>query len=62
MKSLTYSIHLEPAPEGGFTVTVPALEGCVTEGDTYEHAIEMANEAILAYVESLVMDGLPIPS
>jgi hypothetical protein len=35
MKTLTYTIHLEPAEEGGYTVTVPALPGCVTEGDTY---------------------------
>lgn len=61
MKTLTYRIHLTLEPEGGFTVTVPALQGCVTWGRDYEHAIEMAHEAIELYLSSLADDGLPIP-
>ncbi len=61
MTSFAYRIHLEPEPEGGLTVTVPALPGCITWGKDYGHAMEMAEEAIEAYLESLVMDGLPIP-
>ncbi|MBI3735765.1 type II toxin-antitoxin system HicB family antitoxin [Candidatus Sumerlaeota bacterium] len=61
MKTLTYTIHLEPADEGGFTVTVPSLPGCVTEGDSYEEAIEMARDAIRLYVESLIEDGEVVP-
>ena len=38
MKTYTYRIHLEPEPEGGFTVTVPTLPGCVTWGATHEEA------------------------
>jgi predicted RNase H-like HicB family nuclease len=56
-----YRIHLEPEPEGGYTVTVPALRGCVTWGENYEHALEMAKEAIECYLESLIEDGEPIP-
>jgi antitoxin HicB len=56
-----YTIILDPDPDGGFTVTVPALPGCVTEGDTREEAIANAREAILLYIESLVEDGEPIP-
>jgi antitoxin HicB len=45
MNTLTYRIHLTPEPEGGYTVTVPALQGCVTWGRDYEHAVQMAHEA-----------------
>ena len=61
MKKYTYQIHLEPEPEGGFTVTVPALPGCVTWGEDYDHAIAMAQEAIEGYLEVLMEEGKPIP-
>ena len=61
MKKHTYRIHLEPEPEGGFTVTVPALPGCVTWGENYDHALAMAQEAIEGYLEVLVDDGIAIP-
>ncbi|MGC8977657.1 MAG: type II toxin-antitoxin system HicB family antitoxin [Candidatus Ratteibacteria bacterium] len=50
---MKFFIVLEPAEEGGFNVTVPALDGCYTQGDTEEEAIENAKEAILAYLEGL---------
>ena len=40
-------------PEGGFTVTVPSLPGCVTYGDTIDESISIAKEAIELYIESL---------
>ena len=46
-------VILEPAEEGGFVATVPALDGCITEGDTEEEALENAQEAILCYLEGL---------
>jgi predicted RNase H-like HicB family nuclease len=46
-------VWFEPAEEGGFVVTCPALPGLVTEGDTLEEARAMAQDAILAYLESL---------
>jgi len=58
---LTYTVFFEPAPEGGYTATVPALPGCVTEGDTLEEAREMATDAIKCYCESLLEDGEPLP-
>lgn len=61
MKTYTYTIHLEPAEEGGYVVSVPSLPGCYTQGETYEEALEMAREAIECYLESLVKDGEPIP-
>ena len=61
METFTYTIRLEPAEEGGYTVTVPELPAIVTEGDTYEEALSMAQDAISAYIGSLVQDGRPIP-
>ena len=48
-----YTVLFEPAEEGGFIVTCPALPGLVTEGDTLEEARAMAEDAIRAYIESL---------
>ena len=55
-----YTVYFEPADEGGFGVTCPALPGLVTEGDTLEEAREMAADAIRAYLESLRKDGAAI--
>ena len=55
-----YSVILTPE-DGGYVVTVPALPGCVTEGDTLEEALENARDAIELYVESLVARGLAVP-
>jgi predicted RNase H-like HicB family nuclease len=56
-----YTVFFEPAEEGGYVVTCPALPGMVTEGDTFEDARAMAADAIRGYLESLVKDGLPLP-
>jgi predicted RNase H-like HicB family nuclease len=50
---MTFNIILEPAEEGGFNVSVPALDGCFTQGETEEEAILNAEEAILCYLEGL---------
>lgn len=57
----SFTCLFELQPEGGYTVTCPALPGLVTEGDNLEEAEWMAQDAIKGYVESLQMDGLPIP-
>ncbi len=59
--NLTYKLHLQKALEGGFTVTVPALPGCITEGDTLEEAVARATEAIEVYIEELKARGEEIP-
>ncbi len=56
-----YTAVFEPAEEGGFVVTVPALPGLVTEGDSLEEAREMAKDAIRGYLESLRKHGEEIP-
>lgn len=57
----SYTVFFEPAAEGGYVVTCPALPGLVTEGDTLEEARKMARDAIRAYLESLRKDGDPFP-
>ena len=58
----TYTIILEPdVEEGGYTVTVPALPGCITQGETVEQCIERAREAIEGFIESLKADGEVFP-
>ena len=42
----------EPAEEGGFTVYVPLLPGCVSEGDTFEEAVANIIEAVELYLET----------
>ena len=61
MAKHSYTILFEPAEEGGYVVTCPALPGLVTEGDTLEEARAMARDAIEAYLESLAKDRQPIP-
>ncbi len=60
-----YVIVLTPTVEEdevGYTVTVPSLPGCITEGDTLEESLANAREAIGVYIESLMADNLPIPA
>ena len=62
MRLLSYRILLRKEPEGGYTVTVPSLPGCVTYGETIEEAVERAKEAIELYIESLQEHGEEIPT
>jgi predicted RNase H-like HicB family nuclease len=61
MPKLTYTIVLEPAEEGGFNVSVPALPGCFTQGDSFDGAFRMAEDAIELWLEALAADGVPLP-
>jgi antitoxin HicB len=56
-----YTVVFEPAEEGGYVVTVPALPGLTTEGDTLEEARAMAKDAIRGYLEALIKNGEEIP-
>ena len=60
--NLTYKILLHKAEEGGYTVTVPALPGCITEGDNIDQALAMAKEAIELYVEEFQSRGEAVPN
>jgi antitoxin HicB len=57
----TFSVILAPQPEGGFTVLVPALPEIVTEGDTEEEALAMAEDAIRLVLEDRAARGEEIP-
>ncbi len=52
---------LEPQPEGGYTVTSPAIRGLVTEGDSIEEAIEHAREAFAIVLEFYEDENRPLP-
>ena len=60
---LSYTIVIMPgeSDEGGYWVNVPALPGCITQGETVEEALTNASEAIKAYLLSLKARELPIP-
>jgi len=46
----TYSIVVDPDAESGFTVTVPSLPGCISQGETLEECVANAQEAIALYM------------
>ena len=50
---MTFIVVLEPAEEGGFNVSVPALDGCFTQGESEEESLKNAKEAILCYLEGM---------
>ncbi|GAH13976.1 unnamed protein product [marine sediment metagenome] len=53
MKILNYKILLKKEPEGGFTILVPSLPGCITYGDTLDEAIELYIESLKAHGEEI---------
>lgn len=59
---LKYTVVFEPAKEGGFVATVPSLPGCATQGDTFEEAVEMVQDAISGYLAVLKDEGQEIPT
>jgi antitoxin HicB len=60
-KARKYTALCEANKNGGYTVTVPALPGLVTEGKDLEHARAMAKDAIHCYIEGLKKAEEPIP-
>jgi predicted RNase H-like HicB family nuclease len=49
-------VILEPSADGGYTVTVPALPGCISEGDSRQEALDNIREAIALYLEPVEDD------
>jgi antitoxin HicB len=58
----TFTVVFHPAKEGGYWAEVPALQGCNTQGETYEETLENARQAILCWIEARQHLGQPIPS
>ena len=61
MRSYKYTVILQPLPEGGYSVLVPAIPEVCTFGDTIEEARHMAEDAIRCFIESALKTGEPIP-
>jgi predicted RNase H-like HicB family nuclease len=57
----TYTFVFTPEPEGGYTVTCPALPGLVTYGETLDEAREMARDAMEGLIEVMLEKGETIP-
>jgi predicted RNase H-like HicB family nuclease len=60
MKNITLSIVIEGDADGYF-VSCPALQGCYSQGDSYEEAVESIKDAIRLHIEDRVADGEEIP-
>ncbi|MDZ4277768.1 MAG: type II toxin-antitoxin system HicB family antitoxin [Dehalococcoidia bacterium] len=54
-------LEFRAEPEGGYTVTVPALPGCLTYGETFEQAMTMVDDAIAGWLAAAREEGFPIP-
>jgi len=59
---MKYTVIIEEGRESGYVAYVPALKGCVSQGITREEALKNIREAMEAYVEALLEDGLPVPT
>ena len=61
-KRLTYTVNIERDEDGIYIVSVPSLPGCLTQGKTFDDAMKMAQEAIVAFITTLVRRGKKIPT
>lgn len=60
-KILEYTAIFEPAEEGGYVVSVPAIPGCVTQGETFEEAVTNIKDAMQGCLAVLKEEGEDIP-
>ena len=58
---MSYTVVIREGNEGGYVATVPALPGCVAQGRTRRQRLHNVKEAMEAYIEALLEDGLPVP-
>jgi len=58
---MRYTVILEKEDDGGYVAIVPALPGCVSQGDTREEVIENIREAAELYIEDCIENDDPIP-
>ena len=61
MIRVQYTVIIEPADDGTFSVYVPDLPGCISTGRTREEAIESIREAIVGHIQTLRDLGEPVP-
>jgi predicted RNase H-like HicB family nuclease len=60
--TVKYTVIIEKGRESGYVAYAPALRGCVSQGRTKAEARKNIREAMAAYVEALMEDGLPVPT
>jgi antitoxin HicB len=53
--------EFQSEPEGGYTISVPSLPGCISYGSTFEEAIEKIKDAMAGWLAVAKEEGLPIP-
>jgi predicted RNase H-like HicB family nuclease len=58
---MKYTVIIEKGQESGYVAYAPALKGCVSQGKTKVETMKNIKEAIEAYIEALIEDGLPVP-
>ena len=56
-----FKVILEPEVSGGFSVVVPSLPGCTTQGETIEECLKNAKEAVTLFIQSLKDNSQPTP-
>jgi predicted RNase H-like HicB family nuclease len=59
---MRYTVILEREADGGYVATVPALPGCVSQGDTRDEVMRNIREAADLYIEDCIAAGDPVPS
>ena len=59
---MRFTVVLEQEDDGGFVATVPALPGCVSQGDSRAEALENVREAIAVYIKDCRDSGEPVPT
>jgi len=57
-----YTVILEREADGGYVASVPALPGCVSQGDSREEAIRNIHEAADLYLDDCIASGDPVPT
>ena len=58
-KVLKYTAVFEPEKMGGYSVVIPALPGCISQGETFEEALKNIREAAELYLEDLRQSEIP---
>ena len=59
---MTYTVIIEKGHESGFVARCPVLRGCVSQGKTRREALKNLKEAMTAYIEALMEDGIMVPT
>jgi predicted RNase H-like HicB family nuclease len=57
---MKYTVIIEKGQESGYVAYTPALKGCVSQGKTKVEALKNIQEAMEAYIEALIEDGIPV--